>query len=79
MYALALALALPALVAQARDSDPRGVVLEATLALALVTACGDDSTGPDGPTARYDIGEMARDEVEAATQTALHFDGGGCL
>ena len=38
----------------------------AILLLALATACGDDSTGPDGPTARNDIGEMARDEVEAA-------------
>ena len=38
----------------------------ASLLVALATACGDDSTGPDGPTARNDIGEMARDEVEAA-------------
>jgi hypothetical protein len=34
--------------------------------LLALAACGDDATGPGGPTARNDIGEMARDEVEAA-------------
>ncbi len=44
----------------------RDILFARILFFALATACGDDSTGPDGPTARNDIGEMARDEVEAA-------------
>jgi hypothetical protein len=43
----------------------RHMTLSASLLLAAA-ACGDDSNGPNGPAARNDIGEMARDEVEAA-------------
>ncbi len=61
MYALALALALPALVAQARDSDPRAVVLEATLAVEgdSVAAASARWNSLD-PAARLGLATLAR-------------------
>jgi hypothetical protein len=45
-----------------RCGDPR---IHLPLLLALATACGDSTDPDDAPTAGRDIGEMARDEVEA--------------